>query len=211
MVPQFLISDGVEKGDVKLIDWGIKQFTDFIKNATDEKTGLPYHAYDSASGERFGAIGWGRAMGWMLMGLSESILALPKKYNKERTELLNIYKKYLDTIKPYQRQDGGFSWWLLSEEGPLDSSATAMILQSMMVVYSDIKDKYSEMAQKMLECLDTNCYDQGKVIHCSAECGGAGVYPQKYGSFPWSVAPYLICKILEKKNNGVFQCQKAKN
>lgn len=40
----------------------------------DEKTGLPYHGYDEKTGMKYGIIGWGRACGWMLLGLSQSIL-----------------------------------------------------------------------------------------------------------------------------------------
>ena len=102
MVPQFLISCGVQENDKKSIEWGVRQFTEFIKNATDDETGLPYHAYDLVGGNKLGIIGWGRALGWLLIGLSESIISLSDKYSKEKNELIDIYNIYLEKIKKYQ-------------------------------------------------------------------------------------------------------------
>lgn len=200
MVPQFLISYGIKEQDDAIVDWGIQQFTSFMENATDTKTGLPYHAYNDTKNEKLGIIGWGRAMGWIMTGLAESIISLGSKYPKEQKKLSEYYEKYLRVIEKYQRADGGISWQLQALEGPLDSSATAMILQSMCVLNASlgIDKEFRQVMQGMFSCLD-KCYVDGKVENCSAECGGIGVYPQNYGSFAWSVAPYIICKALTEK------------
>lgn len=199
MVPQFLIYLGVERNDKNLIRWGVLQFDSFIKNAIDSKTKLPYHAYDIKSKQKVGIVGWGRALGWMMTGLADSINELNDSYLKEKERLLYLYESLFDAVIKYQRKDGGFSWQLLDISGPLDTSTTGMILQSMLELKnkSMIVDKNIDAAKQMLDCLDSN-YRNGKIINCSAECGGIGIYPQRYGSFAWSVAPYAICKKLSK-------------
>lgn len=200
MVPQFLVSFGIKKQDEATISWGVQQFVSFMESATDAETGLPYHAYNNAGNEKLGIIGWGRAMGWIMTGLAESIVSLDGKHPKEQELLLGYYEKYLEMAEKYQRKDGGISWQLQALDGPLDSSATAMILQSMCIMNASlgIDKKFNKIMQRMFLCLD-KCYADGKVKNCSAECGGIGVYPQNYGSFAWSVAPYVICKALTSK------------
>ncbi len=54
-----------EAGDLAAL-----QITNFLKHGIDDRTGLPYHAYDLSSGQYFGILGWGRAAGWLLMGMA---------------------------------------------------------------------------------------------------------------------------------------------
>ncbi len=201
MVPQFLIHLGIKENNEELIDWGIKQFDGFIENAIDEKTGLLYHAYDIQTKDKKGIVGWGRALGWIMTGLADSINELGNSYPEKRIHLLDIYERIFSSIKKYQRKDGGLSWQLLDVDGALDTSATSMILKSMLELdeKTHIISRNSEFSKRMMQCLDLN-YRNGKIINCSAECRGIGVYPQKYGSYAWSVAPYAICKNLSSNN-----------
>lgn len=52
-----------------------RQLGNFLRYGMDERSGLPYHGYDAESGEKRGIIGWGRAVGWLLMGISEYLKA----------------------------------------------------------------------------------------------------------------------------------------
>lgn len=197
MVPQMLIYIGINENDENLIDWGILQFDQYLRYATDEKTGLPYHAYNIETGEKLGIIGWGRAIGWIMTGLSDSILELGDSFPGKKNHLIGIYLKLLNAIEKYQREDGGFSWRLQAIKGHLDTSATGMILQSLLELKNerDILSKNVARAKKMMKCLESN-YSDGRIMNCSAECGGIGIYPQRYDSYAWSVAPYVVCKKL---------------
>lgn len=46
----------------------------------DAASGLPYHGFDSDTGVKYGIIGWGRAVGWLMSGISESLAYLPEKH-----------------------------------------------------------------------------------------------------------------------------------
>ncbi len=73
MLCPFACRYGVQKQDKELLNLGIRQLELFFQKGMDEKTGLPYHGYDEKNGTKYGIIGWGRACGWMLLGLSQSI------------------------------------------------------------------------------------------------------------------------------------------
>ena len=70
MLCPFACRYGVQKQDKELLNLGIRQLELFFQKGMDEKTGLPYHGYDEKNGTKYGIIGWGRACGWMLLGLS---------------------------------------------------------------------------------------------------------------------------------------------
>lgn len=53
-----------------------RQLSNFAAYGMDARSGLPYHGYDLESGVKLGIIGWGRAVGWLLMGLSEYVMDL---------------------------------------------------------------------------------------------------------------------------------------
>lgn len=76
MLCPFACRYGVQKQDKELLNLGIRQLELFFQKGMDEKTGLPYHGYDEKTSMKYGIIGWGRACGWMLLGLSQSILWL---------------------------------------------------------------------------------------------------------------------------------------
>ena len=201
MVPPFLCLYGLKNNDKSIIDWAIMQYKEFILNGFDSQTGLPFHVYNKETKEKKGIVGWGRSVGWILFGLSECIECLKgSKYNSEYMQLLKYYKMIFESASLYIREDGGFSWQIISKEAHLDTSAVSMILLSLLTLKNKniIMSEYDNYIEKLLLCLNNNIKN-GKVINCSAECRGIGLYPQKYGSYAWSLGPTLCClKIIKK-------------
>lgn len=54
----------------KLAEQANLELSNFALCGMDEATGLPYHGYDAESGACYGIIGWGRAAGWLMMGIA---------------------------------------------------------------------------------------------------------------------------------------------
>ena len=175
-----------------IIDWSVSQFDFFIKYGIDQETGLPFHSYDLQSKDKNGIVGWSRSLGWILFGLSECIDCLYEKQDSRYSKLLNYYNMIFERTIEYIREDGGYSWQIITKDGHLDTSGTAMILLSLLTLKTRnlIDDKYDKYIHKMMNCLKNNEVN-GKIINCSAECRGLGLYPQIYGSYPWSVGPTL--------------------
>lgn len=205
MVCPFLCGYGVQKGEASFVELGVKQLMRFVEKGMDAKTGLPYHGYDEKTGLKYGIIGWGRACGWMLTGLEQSLRHLPKSHSSYG-ELLRAFQRLAASCMAWQRADGGLSWQLCAAEGPRDSSAEAMIglavargraaglLQD---CAGEAPDFYGSFTGRLRKRLESSCV-QGRMGDCSGECRGFAEYPQNYGCYPWGTGGALAFFAAEK-------------
>lgn len=184
----FLYEYGRFSGNNEYMELAVKQIANFLAYGMDASLNLPYHGYDVATGLKYGIIGWGRAVGWLLRGMAG---CMSTEYGKER--LVEFYRSLTDSVIKWQRKDGYFSWQLQALEGPVDTSATGMICCSISKglkmgllegeAYEDALELGSRAIQKSVK--------NGFVYDCSGECEGFSQYPQRYGAYPWAMAPAL--------------------
>ncbi|MGN8696746.1 glycoside hydrolase family 88 protein [Bacillota bacterium HCP3S3_F1_1] len=165
-----------------------RQMSLFLKNGMDERSGLPYHGYDEKSGVKFGIIGWGRAVGWLLLGLSgESLQEMGNPEITARTERL------LGEILERIREDHLFSWQLDCLEGPADTSATGMICYSLLQMKkTGNSEKVKRALEQAAEKLFSMVSEDGKIGQASAECTDFAQYRQQYGNYPWGQGAVLV-------------------
>ncbi|MBQ9991360.1 MAG: glycoside hydrolase family 88 protein [Lachnospiraceae bacterium] len=190
MTAPFLARYGSMTGKAEAGILAIEQMDLFLKKGMDETTGLPYHGYDTQTGEKMGIIGWGRAVGWLLLALADSLEFLPA--DKEKMKLTEDFARVVETVMQWQREDGYFSWQLQAVEGPRDTSATAMIayaVQKGSNIGALVED-YDGRLEKMEKAI-VSSVREGKIYDCSGECEGFSQYPQVYGAYPWSLGPGL--------------------
>ena len=208
MICPFLMMYGIKNGQQKYIDMALQQINNFMKNAIDDKTGLPYHGYRYKDHEKYGIIGWGRAAGWLMMGMSGCLRAADIKERKaaagqsadlvdcnDMRELKKYYNDMANVLIDHQREDGLWGWNIADLDSQDDTSASAMILYSLSQYPMD-KGKSgingtSEVLQRGIHGLEKYITTDGKVMQCQAECGGFGIYPERFGSYPWSVGMTL--------------------
>lgn len=217
MLCPFACRYGVQKQDKELLNLGIRQLELFFQKGMDEKTGLPYHGYDEKNGTKYGIIGWGRACGWMLLGLSQSILwiseqsaACPSSRSVVRegcNRLLLLQQQLLDSIFVWQRADGGFSWQLQAREGHRDTSAEGMIGYGAWLAAETAavqrSEQWSPALSRLAATMQTSI-QKGYVTDCSGECKGFAEYPQVYGTYPWgsgSALAFLAVQLFREENN----------
>ena len=216
MIP-FLCRYGSMFGNQEAIELGVKQITDFLKYGMDEVTGLPYHGYDTKTKVKQGIIGWGRAVGWLMLAMADSIEYLPE--GKEKQEITEAFRKLTANVCKYLREDGYFSWQMQALEGPKDTSVAAMIgyamkkgtlvlgeqQEKLCCMEQEVQDKrvgrqtahsdeenneITETIKEIKSALRNSCKN-GKIRDCSGECEGFSQYPQVYGAYPWSLGPGL--------------------
>lgn len=166
------------------MELAVKQIANFLAYGMDGATGLPYHGYAMQTGCKYGIIGWGRAVGWLLRGMTGCMIT---EYGMER--LKDSYIRLVDTVLAYQRKDGYFSWQLQAVDGPVDTSATGMICAALkqgieLGILADTK--YGQALKAGTNAIEKSIKD-GKVCDCSGECEGFGQYPQRYGAYPWAL------------------------
>lgn len=185
----FLYRYGVECGRADVMELAVKQIVNFLAYGMDGSTGLPYHGYVMRSACKYGIIGWGRAVGWLLRGM---VGCMATEYGL--TRLGDSYVGLVDAAVAHQRKDGYFSWQLQAADGPADTSATGMICGAVkqgigMGILT--KTDYARALQAGRSAIGRSVKDGG-VYDCSGECEGFGQYPQRYGAYPWSLGPALL-------------------
>ncbi len=184
----FLYQYGDEFDKQEYRELALRQIANFLSYGMDGATGLPYHGFDTTDGRKYGIIGWGRAVGWLLRGMMGCMVS---DYGRER--LAASCAGLMDVVLTYQRQDGYFSWQLQAAEGPADTSATGMIcavLKQGLSLGVFAGAKYENALFAGMRALERSLRD-GLVYQCSGECEGFARYPQHYGAYPWSLGPAL--------------------
>lgn len=191
MVCPFLCRYGILTEDTTAVKLSVVQMVHFLEGGMDEASGLPYHGFDSDTGVKYGIIGWGRAVGWLMSGISESLAYLPEK-TPQFSFLRDHFQKLSATVVGFQKEDGSFPWQLQAQDGPSDSSATAMIACALLrgMQFENLDGHYEENVLRAGEYLLAHMKN-GRVEQCSAECDGFSQYPQRYGSYPWADGPAL--------------------
>ena len=215
MIVPFLCRYGKLFGKKDAIELGVSQMKEFVGQGMDENSGLPYHGYDLKNKVKYGIIGWGRAVGWLLLAMADSYEYLDENNQKWLQE---VYGKLLADSISCLREDGYFSWQLEAKEGPKDTSATAMVGYALqkainlgIVQAKDeilIKSRYRtlnktkisfENSAKVMEQAIWGSVKQGKIMDCSGECEGFSQYPQVYGAYPWSLGPGMRFLLVRKQ------------
>lgn len=170
------------------MEFAVKQIANFAAYGMDGATGLPYHGYEMRTTCKYGIIGWGRAVGWLLRGMAG---CMTTGYGVER--LKDFYIGLTDTVLTYQREDGYFSWQLQAVDGPVDTSATGMIcaaLKQGIGLGILTGSMYGHALQTGINAMEKSIKG-GRVYDCSGECEGFGQYPQRYDAYPWALGPAL--------------------
>lgn len=181
----FLMLYGNTFGDSGAVELGELQLLNFLKYGCDEQSALPYHGYSITEGdgegaavsiEKRGVLSWGRAAGWIIMGLSEC-RAVP--------ELRDWYDRLSGSLLAYQKKDGGFAWQIQARDGHLDTSATGMIVYGL----GGAKGCAGDLGDT-IEALWLNVNDN-KVFSSLSSCDDFGVHYQNYGHYPWGQGAVL--------------------
>ena len=85
--------------------------------------GLFYHAEDVP-------FFWGRGNGWMAAGMTELLGLLPED-NPNRTRILESYRKMMDTLSKYQKEDGLWGQLVDDKTTWTETSGSAMFIYAM--------------------------------------------------------------------------------
>ena len=201
MICPFVMRYGQYTGQKEYVDMAFRQISNFMDNAADENTGLPYHGYRYKNHEKYGMIGWGRAVGWIMMGMAGCLKADPGSEAVVRTE--QYYLKLTEAVTGHLNAEGLAGWDMTDPDSQTDTSASAMIFYALSVYTPEpMKQQVSSITDKGLDSLMKYVTAGGNVMQCQAECGGFGIYPDKFGSYPWSVGMTLACvSCLTDKND----------
>lgn len=202
----FLVKYSTVMGDPNAMTLAITQIDNLINYGMDEKTILPYHGFDSSSGMKYGIIGWGQAVGKVMIGLSETLYYMPTDRPEYET-IRQFYRRLVDKVETYQADGGLYHWQLSAKEGPADTGASAMILYS---IAQSLEDKvligiHKSRLLRGTEAIIACIQEDGSLPGASAEANGFNDYPMIFDAFPWALGPAIsLLTLLEEeltKNN----------
>ena len=185
---------GVEDESKKAFNLASLQLINYKNNGIDNRSGLPYHGYSLTKG-KLGILGWGRAVGWIMMGLAGCVSYLPVD-SDQRKQLIEWSEEIVKTVVSYQRDDGSWAWDLPCMEGHVDASATGMIGWSikkltpfMPRLTNELKSSNDKTDKALLPLTESS----GKVLDSLSACEDLAVHRQVYGVNAWGQGAALAC------------------
>lgn len=160
------------------------QIEQYHKHGLLKETALPNHAFNIHNHLPLGVFGWGRGIGWYVLGLLDSYR------NTSDTEHAGCLKRWIGEAAAYylqfQRQDGGFGSIIQSSK-TYDSSATAALAwfyASCAELFG--REDYSVCAEKCLQKLLKCTRITGAIDWCQGDTKGIGIFAQTYDVMPFA-------------------------
>ncbi|KAF2511414.1 glycoside hydrolase family 88 protein [Flavobacterium zhairuonense] len=186
----------------KSLDDVAKQFEEIQLHATDPKTGLLYHGWDSSkkmpwanpqtgNSPNF----WSRALGWYVMALVDVLDYFPKEHPKHK-ELVGYLNNAAESIAKFQDKSG--LWYQVTDkmgkEGNyLEASGSSMFAYAFAKGANKgyLPAKYKKIANKAFDGLTTKLMkvDADGTITLTQACqvAGLGGTPYRDGSYEYYV------------------------
>ena len=182
MVCGFLIRYGVQFGDAEAVNLGVRQMRTFLEHGINNLDGLPFHGYDIDTDRKFGPNTWGRGIGWLAMGLADTVANLPIDH-EARPKFANALTLLLNTLRQYQDSDGCWRWDVNNPMAQLDTSCTAMIGCAIerAIRAGTIDLSWKTLSENALRGILQHTHKNGMVDQALADCNGVGHYPCSFG------------------------------
>jgi unsaturated rhamnogalacturonyl hydrolase len=185
------------------------------EHARDPKTGLLYHGWDESKQERWAnkATGlssqfWGRAMGWYMMALVDTISYYPDD-DPGRKQLIGMLERDAAAVARYQDGASGLWYEVLDKAGTkgnyLESSASCMFVYALArgVRQGYLPQRYLANAERGYQGILSHFIQTGPGDDVSltgtVKVGGLGGDPYRDGSYAY----YLSEKIATNDAKGV--------
>jgi unsaturated rhamnogalacturonyl hydrolase len=160
----------------------------------DERTGLFSHGFDDLAGEPNGVF-WGRGQGWALLGLLDTLLALP-------ADQPEIHQRLTALVDALARCECASGCWHTVVDVPatyVESSVSAFVALAVgLAITRGVLDakRYAPLAQRSLDATRAALDEQGALRGVS-DATPVGRDADQYarrplGVFPWGQGPALL-------------------
>ena len=191
------------------------QFVLMEEHARDAKTGLLYHGWDESKRERWADKNtglssqfWGRAMGWYMMALVDTISYFPED-DPGRARLIQMLERDAAAVARYQDGASGLWYQVLDKAGEkgnyLESSASCMFVYALArgVRQGYLPPRYRTNAERGYQGILSRFIQAGPGDDVSltgtVKVGGLGGDPYRDGSYAY----YLSEKVAANDAKGV--------
>jgi unsaturated rhamnogalacturonyl hydrolase len=207
-------------GDTAAWDDIARQFLLVARHTRDPRTGLMYHGWDAARAQKWADTSsgasrhfWGRAMGWYVVGLVETLEQFPATH-PDRPAMLATLRDAADAVARVQDPVTGLWWDVLDEPNRpgnyLEGSASSMFAYALgrAARLGWIDARYRQVAARGFDGLTTNLVREnadGTVSLVNiAQVSGLGGNLRKDGSYrDGSFAYYVSEPVVTDDYKGV--------
>jgi unsaturated rhamnogalacturonyl hydrolase len=184
------------------------QFALADEHLRDSKTGLLYHGWDESGEQRWAdkASGhssqfWGRAMGWQMMALVDTLHYFPEDEAGRKT-LITLLQKEAEALVKVQDQETGLWYQVLDKGGAkgnyLESSASCMFVYALAkgVRQGYLAPRYLDTARRGYQGILAHFVttDKDKLVSLSGTVKGIGLGGNPYhdGSYGYYVGEKVV-------------------
>jgi len=190
IVSAFLVRYGEQFGVPEATYLGVNQLLEFLRFGIDTESGLPWHAYTFSDSRTMGQLGWLRGIGWLSIGLSNTLKYLPKDHPHYK-ELNDGFLALLSTVRGYQESGKCWNWAIKNTLAHEDTSGTAMIGYAIEnAIASGIIDKsWTSVSENALAAVLRQTRRNGAVDCALADCQGVGHYANHFGPSNFAQGP----------------------
>jgi unsaturated rhamnogalacturonyl hydrolase len=180
-------------GDSRYLETAMAQLNSFMRYAENAETGWVTHGFDTKTLTPLAPPGWGRGIGWQLLGLADTLMEIDDPTMREPLE--RACKALLIKLANVQLANGHWPWLLTDTTQQSDSSVTALLcygLGRLLSQEGDASSPFTEFVPLLKQgraALDSSTTETGMVDDCSGEAAGVGNYSRQFGCYLWSLAP----------------------
>ena len=214
MAAPFYAQYETQLGDPHQLADVVRQFTVSEQKLRESNTGLLYHGWDESRIQQWADKDsglspsfWSRSLGWYAMALVDTLDYIPPDH-PQRPTLINILKRLIDALIPYQHSSG--LWYQVTDQiersgNYPEASATAMFTYAIakgvrkQYLPSDYR-KYADRAFKGLTSKLMDVEVDGRLrLRQICRSAGLGGEPYRDGTFDY----YIHTDIVTNDAHGV--------
>ena len=183
----FLVKYGLQFNSSEAVALGIKQIWEYQKYGMMPHENIPCHTYHVETKIPTGLFGWGRGLGWFVIGLIDTWNVLPENHPKKK-DLEEIIIKTAKSVFKFQHENGSFSWLVFVKEARIDSSTVATLswFFTLASQIPEIAEDCKFAKEKGLEYLKKVTRRNGAVDFSQGDTKGIGVYSQNFDILPFT-------------------------
>ena len=195
MMCPFLLRYAALTGNSEALELAIFQMEDYLKHGVNRQTSIPFHGYNPARGNfPIGLATWGRGSGWMALAFQHFLQWMPEDHPK-RGMLLGECRKFAETLRILQREDGTWGNMLGLGVAQKDTSATAMICQLFMYgrIGGILGNEFDRPIKLALEALRKNTRKDGTLDFAQGPPIAMNQHSQRWGPNRYGQGSLMLC------------------
>ena len=197
----FLTFYGVNYNKPEYIDLAFNQIEQYINKAFLKNQMIPAHAFDIKQNTPLGIYGWGRGLGWFILGIVDMYNEIPKAHPKKKFLQDLIVKTANDTLD-FQKDSGSFPAVLFLKDYRHDSSITTLAGWLFYNTYLITEDSnFKIAANKCLTSIMKATRRDGIIDFCQGDTKGIGIYATTFDLMPFVQG--LTIRLASRLSNAV--------